>query len=469
MLKQHNEFFKGLLLGSDLYFISVAWWLAYFVRFYTDIFPEPESFIFRHYVIGWLAVLVVWAVVFEVCGMYRPRRLSTHRREVLELFKASALALLIFLGILFLVYELKLSRIVVIVFWFASMSFLNFSHVIFRQGLRYLRKRGRNLRQVVLVGTPAQANLLLRRVHSYRHLGLRVVGVYLLGGEGGKDEIVSWANLISRPEELSRMVRAGSVDQVFVTLPLAEASKLKDIQAWLGDEPVALYFVPDLGDLATLRGSVEEFDGLQIISLQSSPHTGWNVVLKRFVDVAVGGLALLIFLPVMAVIAVAIKCSSRGAVLYRQERMGLDGRRFQMLKFRTMLADAERMTGPIWSPENDPRVTVIGRWLRQTSLDELPQLFNVLRGEMSLVGPRPERPPLIEEFRKRIPKYMLRHKVKAGMTGWAQVNGWRGNTSLTTRIQYDLDYIENWSLRRDLKILFLTLWCGFRNNHTSHT
>ncbi|MBM4297408.1 MAG: exopolysaccharide biosynthesis polyprenyl glycosylphosphotransferase [Deltaproteobacteria bacterium] len=203
--------------------------------------------------------------------------------------------------------------------------------------------------------------------------------------------------------------------------------------------------------------------------MQSSPHNGWNVLSKRFLDISVGGIALLIFAPVMAVVAFAIKCSSRGPVLYRQERMGLDGRRFQMLKFRTMVADAEESTGPVWATEEDPRVTTLGLWLRQTSLDELPQLINVLRGEMSLVGPRPERPPMIEEFRKTVPKYMLRHKVKAGMTGWAQIHGWRGDTSLQTRIEYDLEYIENWSIGRDIKILFLTLFGGFRNYPTSHT
>jgi len=468
MLKQHNEFFKGLLLGSDLCFISVAWWLAFFIRFYADIFPEPELFVFRHYMIGWLAILVVWAAVFEVCGMYRPRRISTHRREVIELIKASGLALLIFLGILFLVYELKLSRIVVVMFWFASLFFLNLSHILFREGLRFLRRRGHNLRQVLIVGMPTQARALLSRIRSYRHLGMRVAGLYLIEPSNSA-EFASDINLIRDPDELSQLVRRGAVDQVFVALPLAQASKLKDVQAWLGDEPVALYFVPDLDELATLRGNVEEFDGLQIISLQASPHNGWNVLSKRVVDITVGGLALLIFTPVMAVIALAVKLSARGPVFYRQERMGLDGRRFQMLKFRTMVADAEKLTGPVWATDNDPRVTPLGRWLRQTSLDELPQLINVLRGEMSLVGPRPERPPLIDEFRKSIPKYMLRHKVKAGMTGWAQIHGWRGNTSLATRIKYDLDYIENWSLGRDIKILFLTLLGGFRNNRTSHS
>jgi exopolysaccharide biosynthesis polyprenyl glycosylphosphotransferase len=240
---------------------------------------------------------------------------------------------------------------------------------------------------------------------------------------------------------------------------------MRDILEWLGDEPVTLHFVPDLGALATLRGSIEEFDGLPIISLQSTPLAGWNGFLKRALDLCLGVLAVLIFAPVMALVALAIKCSSRGPIFYRQERMGLDGRRFVMVKFRTMIQDAEKYTGPVWATENDQRVTVVGRWLRYTSLDELPQLINVLRGEMSLVGPRPERPPLIEEFRKSIPKYMLRHKVKAGMTGLAQVHGWRGNTSLNHRIEYDLDYIENWSLWRDIKILALTLLGGFRNHH----
>jgi Undecaprenyl-phosphate glucose phosphotransferase len=468
MLKQHNEFFKGLLLASDLCFVSLAWWFAFLTRFYANFFPQTEPFVFNHYVVGWLAILAVWTGVFELCGIYRPRRISTHRHEIAELIKASALALLVFLGIIFLIHEAVLSRMVVVIFWFSSVIFLNLSHIFFREGLRYVRRHGHNLRRVVIVGTSAQAQALLSRFKTYRHLGLNVAGLYLIDSDYGS-LFADGVDLLRNPDELFELARSGNVDQVFVALPLAQASKLKEIQAWIGDEPVALYFIPDLGDLATLRGSVEEFDGLQIISLQSSPHNGWNALSKRFVDITIGGVALFVFAPLMAAIAVAIKFSSRGTVLYRQERMGLDGRRFQMLKFRTMVEDAEEISGPVWATDEDPRVTPVGRWLRQSSLDELPQLINVLRGEMSLVGPRPERPPLIDEFRKTIPKYMLRHKVKAGMTGWAQIHGWRGNTSLSTRIEYDLDYIENWSLGRDLQILFWTLLGGFRSRRTSHS
>ena len=468
MLKQHHELFKGLLIVSDLCFVSLAWWFAYLLRFHSDLFVEPEPFVLRHYFTAWLIIVGVWASVFELCELYRPRRTSSYRRELIELIKASGLALLIFLGILFLIRELVLSRIVVVIFWLSSVFFLNLSHIVFREGLRFLRRRGYNLRQVLIIGMPAQVRALLGRVRAYLHLGLRVVGLYLLAADDSPESSPG-ENLLRNPQQLSDLVSSGSVDQVFVALPLEQASKLREIQEWLGDEPVALHFVPDLGELATLRGNIEEFDGLQLISLQSSPLNGWNALLKRSVDLGVSGVALVVFAPFMAVIALLIKCSSPGPLLYRQERMGLDGQRFTLIKFRTMVDDAEQFTGPVWAADDDPRVTVVGRWLRHTSLDEVPQLVNVLRGEMSLVGPRPERPPLIDEFRKSIPKYMLRHKVKAGMTGWAQIHGWRGNTSVASRIEYDLDYIENWSLWRDIKILMLTLFGGYRNNRTSHS
>jgi len=467
MLKKHNEFFKGLLLTSDLCFVSFAWWLAYTARFHTGLFDTSEPFIARHYFIAWLIILGVWAVVFEWADFYRPRRLSTHHRETVELFKCSTIALLIFLGTVFLIHELVLSRLVVVLFWFSSLFLVSLSHHVFREGLRFARRRGYNLRHVLIIGTPSLVSSLVNRLKSYKRLGLRVTGIYLTEGELPTGPI-DGVDRIAGEDELARLIRAGTIDQVFVALPLEQAAKLRDIQEWLGDEPVTLHFVPDLGEMAKLRGSVEEFDGLQIISLQSTPHAGWNAFLKRGLDLSLGALALVIFAPVMLLITIAIKCSSGGPIFYRQERMGLDGRRFVMLKFRSMVEDAEQSTGPVWAAEDDPRVTPVGRWLRQTNLDELPQLINVLRGEMSLVGPRPERPPLINEFRKSIPKYMLRHKVKAGMTGWAQIHGWRGNTSLASRIEYDLDYIENWSLWRDIKILARTLFAGFRNNRASH-
>jgi exopolysaccharide biosynthesis polyprenyl glycosylphosphotransferase len=203
------------------------------------------------------------------------------------------------------------------------------------------------------------------------------------------------------------------------------------------------------------------------MSLQGSPLYGWNDVFKKLFDLAVGTFLFVIVSPLLLAIGLIVKTTSRGPILFRQERVGMDGSSFQILKFRTMRTDAEKQTGPVWAQENDPRRTKIGAFLRKTSLDELPQLFNVLKGEMSLVGPRPERPNFVKEFRNRIPSYMLRHKIKAGITGWAQINGWRGNTSLEKRIEHDLYYIQNWSISFDFKILCMTLWRGFFNRSAS--
>jgi len=244
-------------------------------------------------------------------------------------------------------------------------------------------------------------------------------------------------------------------------LPLSAVSRLKKVLEALSDQIVDVKVVPDLYQYVTLRAGVEEFEGLPIISLKDTPLFGWKAVGKRIFDFSACLVALVLFSPLLLLIAVAVKLTSKGPVFYGQERMGLDGRVFTMLKFRSMPPDAEASTGAVWAAKDDPRRTRFGAFLRRTSLDETPQLFNVLLGHMSLVGPRPERPVFIEKFRNQIPKYMLRHKVKAGITGWAQANGWRGDTDLGRRIECDIYYIENWSFGLDLRIIWTTLARAF--------
>jgi Undecaprenyl-phosphate glucose phosphotransferase len=251
------------------------------------------------------------------------------------------------------------------------------------------------------------------------------------------------------------------IDQLIIALPFRAYDALEGVLAQVENEPVELMLVPDLSRYLALRCGVEDLAGIPALTLQGAPLYGWNAVLKRGLDLCVSSGALVLFAPLMAAIALLIKLSSRGPVLYRQQRMGLDCRAFTLLKFRSMRANAEPPGVPIWSTRNDERCTRVGVWLRRLSLDELPQLINVLKGEMSLVGPRPERPEFIEQFRRGIPRYMLRHKIQAGMTGWAQINGYRGDTSIEGRLRYDLEYIQRWSLLFDLKILLLTLAKGF--------
>jgi Undecaprenyl-phosphate glucose phosphotransferase len=227
---------------------------------------------------------------------------------------------------------------------------------------------------------------------------------------------------------------------------------------------VDIKIIPDLYQFVSVGGAIEEFEGLPVISLQESPIDGINLVTKRILDLTLALTISIVISPLLLLIAILVKTTSRGPIFYKQERVSVDGSSFSILKFRTMYTDAETH-GPGWTTKGDSRVTPLGRFLRSWSLDELPQLLNVLRGDMSIVGPRPERPVFINEFRQRIPRYMLRHKVPAGMTGWAQVNGWRGDTSIDKRIEYDLYYIENWSLALDLKILFMTIFKGFRDRN----
>jgi Undecaprenyl-phosphate glucose phosphotransferase len=256
------------------------------------------------------------------------------------------------------------------------------------------------------------------------------------------------------------------VDQLYIALPLEDHAKLLKLIKSVSNECMDIKVVPDLVQYATIKAALEDLDGIPIISLTEVPLRGWNSMVKRVMDVVLASLVLILASPLFAVIAVLIRWrGGKGPILLRQERMTLDGKTFPLYKFRTMVEEAERDTGPVWATAEDPRRTPVGIWLRRRNLDEFPQLLNVVLGHMSLVGPRPERPPFVKQFKEKIPQYMIRHRVKSGITGWAQVNGWRGNTSLEKRIEYDLYYIENWSLLLDVKILILTLLRGFGQKH----
>jgi Undecaprenyl-phosphate glucose phosphotransferase len=262
-------------------------------------------------------------------------------------------------------------------------------------------------------------------------------------------------------EQIREVVERENILEVYVVLPSEKQNEQSRLLDSLSDSSVDLRVVPHLVERMRLNAGIEELDGTPIILLSQSPLLGWNRIVKRLMDIICGLAALAVFGPAMIVIALLVKFTSRGPVFYMQERMGLDGVKFEMYKFRSMRMGAEDESGAVWASPEDDRRTTLGSFMRKTSLDEFPQLFNVLKGDMSLVGPRPERPVFVEDFRKSVPGYMLRHKMKSGMTGWAQVNGWRGDTSIDRRIECDLYYIENWSLAMDLKILWLTVWKGF--------
>jgi len=460
MLKAHSRLLEHLALAGDLCLIAACWVSAYAIRFHllrvTDVPP------FRDYALQLVPVLIVWGFAFHAFDLYRPSRLGSHLSEWFDVAKASTLGVLVLVAIMTFAFRgYDYSRLVIAFFLVQSVVVVSLARAAFREVLRFARRRGYNQRYAIVVGGGEPAVEVLRVLRRRPDVGIRVLGLLSDKAETpGVD-----APRLGGLEDIRAVLDRQQVDIVFIALPHSEYPRLTAVLNEIGDDPVAIHFVPDVFGLASLRGGVEEFESIPFVHLRESPLYGWNRVAKRVLDLVIGGGALVLAAPVMLAIATALKVVSRGPVLYRQERMGLDGQRFRMLKFRTMRVDAERETGPVWARPDDSRRTRLGTFLRRWSLDELPQLWNVLRGEMSLVGPRPERPSFVEEFRRRVPGYMLRHKVKAGITGWAQINGWRGQTSIEKRIEYDLYYIERWSLGLDLKILLLTFWSGFRNRN----
>ncbi len=465
MLRAQSRFLQHVMFIHDIVAVAVAWIAAFVLRFYIPVIPVTKGI---PPVLPYLALLIVvchiWGFVFRGMGLYRPSEQTTTLREVADIIKASSLAFLLLLGVSFFYRDFEFSRAMFALFWGLSIVLVIASRMRFRRWLASVRDRGAYTRPAVVVGTGEHGRRVVETLSRHPELGVQVVGaVGSVGPAPGPN--LGEVKVLGDYPELRRIVREHKVIQVYFALPSGMQHRFEEMLHGLEDEVVDVLVVPDVSRYVTLRGGIEELEGLPFLGLQQSPLAGWNVVLKRAMDVLVSAFALAAFCPLLGIIAAAVKFTSRGPVLFRQERMGLDGRVFDILKFRSMRVDAEVETGPVWARQGDPRRTPVGSFLRRTSLDELPQFWNVLRGDMSLVGPRPERPVFIEEFRTRLPKYMLRHKVKAGITGWAQVNGWRGDTSIEKRIEYDLEYIENWSLLFDVRILLRTLYQGFDHKH----
>ena len=465
MLKKHSKFFETLVLLFDLATLSCSWILAYFLRFYLPVVPVSKGIPpFFTYLTLLLVMLPLWYIVFKAFGLYRPRRISSKFAEIMDIAKGTTIAILILVSLTFFVRKYEFSRLTFVYFGIICVIALCVERILFRELLRLIRKRGYNLRHALIVGTGSLGQDVTDRVHSHPELGIKIRGFLCEDNSQIGNELKGF-KVLDTFENVRNVVMNQNIDMVLITLPLSAHERLKRILDDIGDEMVSIMLIPDLIELATLRGGIGEFEGMPIISLRDTPLYGWNVVVKRVADIVLSITILLAVSPLMLVISLLVKATSIGHVFYRQERMGLDGRIFSMLKFRTMETQAEKETGPVWAAKGDSRKTIIGSFLRKTSMDELPQFFNVLKGDMSIVGPRPEREFFIQQFRSKIPKYMLRHKMKAGITGWAQISGWRGNTSLEKRIEYDLYYIENWSLGFDLEIMWLTIWRGLVNKH----
>ena len=472
MLKRYNRLLVAVYVAADTLSGALAFGAAYALRFETGLFAAPKG---RPGVQEYLELLPFVAALvplaFRLQGLYRVRRDRTRVDDFFAVLVGSVLAVLggvsgtLYFRTYYLSDALKQagvlepSRLVWVLFLAFNVLFTFSSREVVRGLLQRRWRAGRGLRRVLIVGAGDLGRMVADRLLDHVELGLKLVGFV---DERAAADTIGYRGLpiLGTVSETPDVCQREKVDAVYVALPLDEHVRMLGVVEFANRECIDVHVVPDLLQFIALRARLEDLDGLPLISINDVPLRGLNSLLKRGVDIVLSlGLLTIAAVPAL-VVAWLIRRSSPGPVFYTQTRMGLDGKAFKVYKFRSMYLDAEDASGPIWARDNDPRATAIGRWLRRHDFDELPQFWNVLKGDMSIVGPRPERPFFVEQFKYRIPQYMLRHKVKSGITGWAQVNGWRGNTSLEKRIEFDLYYIENWSLRLDFKIMWLTVLRG---------
>ena len=466
MIEKKHRALASTYLINDAVASDLAMLVAWFLRFRSEVIPVTKGTQdLATYAQLLPIVTIVFPLAFAVQGLYRIRPARSRTEEWLSVAIGSVVATVVLSGVLLWVRpgksDVLYSRATLAIFLVCAIVFVTAGRVLVRAFVEMRHRGGRDLDRVLIAGNGELARAVVERIAAHGELGFRIVG-YLRNGD---DDKLPNLECLGTIDDAERVIDAHHVDHVFVALPHASSQAMMALLDRLVRCVVSIHVVPDLLQFMVLRSRVEDIDGLPTINLSETPLEGWSRFVKRGFDLLVAGAAAVFLSPLMLAIAIAIWLEDRGPIFYRQVRMGLDGKPFEILKFRSMRVNAEHETGAKWAERDDPRRTRVGRLIRAWSFDELPQLWNVLRGDMSVVGPRPERPQFVEQFRAELPHYMLRHKVRAGMTGWAQVHGWRGNTSVRVRIEHDLYYIENWSLMLDLKICFMTVLHGLRHEN----
>ncbi len=473
MLHRQLRITAALNLGGDVAATVGAFFAAWLFRFEWPVIAVTKSVPdFGPYLRMLPFIVLIWPTVYYFHGLYRIRRGHSRVDETVSIVVASTLAVVILTSVLTfdrmtLVGSddpFSYSRAFFVLFAAADIFLVALVRMVTRTVLRGVRRRGHNLRRVLIVGAGDSGSEIALKIGRHRELGYEVVGFLDDDPEKLDVDIAGGMRVIGTLDDLEETIERHGVDQVMIALPFEAHRRILDLLDRIGNELIEIRLVPNVLQYATLRAELEDVDGTPVINLSHVPMEGWSSLAKRSMDIGLSAAAMVALSPLLPVVLLLVKLEDRGPLFYRQQRMGLDARPFTILKFRSMRVGAETATGPVWATENDPRRTRVGAFLRRWSIDELPQLWNIFRGDMSLVGPRPERPDFVHRFRGEIPNYMLRHRVRSGLTGWAQIHGLRGNTSIRDRIQYDLYYIKNWSLRLDLQILWLTLRRGLTWN-----
>ena len=464
MIEENQRHLNRLLVLVDALVIIISFWASWFLRFRTHIFGEYTEVIRLSIYILTLALNVFALIVlYSAFGLYS-KRMNRMRTDISNILKANAIGFLVFSALLFAIKIYHFSRGMYYLFFAINVIL----EVVVRLFIRHILvenwKKGRNVRQVVLVGYSRAAEEYIDRIKANPQWGYNVRGILDDNVEAGTE--YRGIRVIGRIENLLVILPENHLDEIAITLGLNEYYRLEDIVTLCEKSGVHTKFVPDYNNIIPTRPYTEDVLGLPVINIRYVPlNNTFPALAKRLIDVIGSVILIVLTSPIMALTALIIKITSPGPAVFKQERVGLHNKRFNMIKFRSMVVQDEEEEKSAWTTKEDPRITKFGHFIRSTSIDELPQLFNVLIGDMSLVGPRPERPYFVEKFQEEIPRYMIKHQVRPGMTGWAQINGFRGDTSIKKRIEYDLYYIENWTMWLDFKILFLTIFRGFVNKN----
>ena len=464
MIKDNELFFYRLHVVIDAFVIAFSYLFACFLQLGFFIEKDIGRLTTEEYLLPLFFVVPGLLLLYYAFNLYTSKRVQGRRLEIGNIVKANSLMLLIFLSVLMLRHMDDFSRQLVFLFYGIDTVLEVVVRFLIRRALVNIRKKGMNLKRILLVGYSRAAEEYIDRINANPQWGYVVRGI--LDDNIERGTMYKGVKVIGRIDNLLVILPQNHLDEIAITLGLNEYYKLERIVGLCEKSGVHTKFIPDYNNIIPTKPYTEDLLGLPVINIRHVPLSNtFNMMVKRTMDVCGSLLCIVLFSPVMLLMAALIKLTSPGPLIFKQERVGLHNRPFKMYKFRSMEVQTEREEQKGWTVKNDPRVTGIGRFMRKTSIDELPQLFNVLKGDMSLVGPRPERPQFVEKFREEIPRYMVKHQVRPGMTGWAQINGYRGDTSIRKRIEYDLYYIENWTVGLDFKILFLTCFKGFINKN----
>ncbi len=466
MIKDNQKVFNRLMVILDAAITAVSFMLAYFFKFYVledgpgvGVLPAGE------YVMLLPFIVPLYMLFYYACSMYAPKRTVRRRFEIYGVIKANTIGIVALIIILYMIVrEINYSRSVMAFFYFFNVFFTSCFRLLLRKALRTIRSKGYNLKHILLVGYSRAAEEYIDRLMDNPQWGYVACGI--LDDHVPAGTLYKGVKVLGRLANLEVILPENKLDEIAISLSLKDYHYLESIVAVCEKSGVHTKFIPDYNSVIPTKPYTEDLMGLPVINIRYVPLTNTgNIIIKRIVDVcgAVCGMALTS--PLMLLAALLIKLTSPGPVIFRQERVGLHNKPFYMYKFRTMERQVPGEEKKAWTVRNDPRVKPVGKFLRRTSLDELPQLFNILRGDMSLVGPRPERPLYVEKFKEEIPRYMVKHQVRPGLTGWAQVNGLRGDTSIRKRVEYDIYYIENWTVWFDFKIILMTFFTGFVNKN----